>query len=73
MNRFFDENKAQEGHSKKSLRGGVFSMASRGVNIIVQLGSTLVLMRYLLTPEDVGLVGMVAAITGFAPVLIARE
>ena len=45
-------------------------MASRGVNIVVQLGSTFVLMRYLLTPEDVGLVGMVSAITGFAPVLI---
>ena len=70
MNKFFDDNKAGEGHGRKSLKGGVFSMASRGVNIIVQVGSTFVLMRYLLTPEDLGLVGMVSAITGFAPVLI---
>jgi PST family polysaccharide transporter len=70
LNVFFDENKAGEGHGRKSLHGGVFSMASRGVNIIVQVGSTLVLMRYLLTPEDVGLVAAVSAITGFAPVLI---
>jgi len=70
LNKFFDENKAGEGHGKKSLRGGVFSMASRGVNIFVQLGSTFVLMRYFLTPDDVGLVGMVTVFTGLAPVLI---
>src|SRR5436190_2060563 len=45
-------------------------MASRGVNIFVQLGSTFVLMRYFLTPDDVGLVGMVTVFTGLAPVLI---
>lgn len=70
MNKFFDDNKAGEGHGKKSLRGGVFSIASRGLNIFVQLGSTFVLMRYFLTPDDVGLVGMVSVFTGLAPVLI---
>ena len=70
MKEFFEDNKAQAGHGRKSVRGGVFSIASRGINIFVQVGSTIVLMRYLLTPEDVGLVAMVAAITGFAPVLI---
>jgi PST family polysaccharide transporter len=70
LNKFFDENKAGEGHGRKSLRGGVFSMASRGINIFVQLGSTFVLMRYFLTPDDVGLVGMVTVFTGLAPVLI---
>ena len=69
MNAFFDDNKAQEGHGRKSLRGGLFSMASRGVNILVQVGSSVILAR-LLSPDDFGLVGMVAAITGFAPVLI---
>src|SRR5262245_9528530 len=67
---FFDDNKAQEGHGRKSLRGGVFSIASRGINIFVQLGSTFVLMRYFLTPDDVGLVGMISVFTGLAPVLI---
>lgn len=70
MKQFFEDNKAQEGHGRKSVRGGVFSIASRGINIFVQVASTVVLMRYFLTPEDVGLVAMVAAITGFAPVLI---
>ncbi len=70
MKAFFDENKAGEGHGRKSLRGGVFSMASRGVNIFVQLGSTFVLMRYFLTPDDVGLISMVTVFTGLAPVLI---
>jgi len=67
---FFDDNKAQAGHGRKSLRGGVFSIASRGINIFVQLGSTFVLMRYFLTPDDVGLVAMISVFTGLAPVLI---
>ena len=70
MKEFFEDNKAQGGHGRKSLRGGLFSMASRGINIFVQLGSTLVLMRYFISPEELGLVGMVAAITGFAPILM---
>jgi PST family polysaccharide transporter len=69
LNRFFDENKAGEGHGRRSLRGGLFSMASRGANIVIQIGSSVILAR-LLTPGDFGLVGMVTAITGFAPVLI---
>ena len=44
-------------------------MTSRGVNILVQVSSTVILYR-LLAPSDVGLVAMVSAITGLAPVLI---
>jgi PST family polysaccharide transporter len=42
---------------------------ARSVNALVQIGSVLFLAR-LLSPEDYGLVGMVAAITGFAPLLV---
>ena len=45
------------------------SVASRAANIVVQVGSQVWVAR-LLSPEDVGLVAMVSAITGFAPVLI---
>jgi PST family polysaccharide transporter len=45
------------------------SIAARGINILVQVGSVILLAR-LLSPEDYGLVAMVTAITGFAPVLV---
>lgn len=66
---YFEENKAQEDHSGRSLRGGAVSVAARGVNAFVQIGSVLFLAR-LLSPEDYGLVAMVTAFTGFAPILI---
>jgi PST family polysaccharide transporter len=66
---YFEENKAHEDHSGRSLRGGAVSVAARGVNAFVQIGSVLFLAR-LLSPEDYGLVAMVTAVTGFAPILI---
>jgi len=45
------------------------SIVARSVNAAIQIGSVLFLAR-LLSPEDYGLVGMVTAITGFAPVLV---
>jgi polysaccharide transporter, PST family len=68
-NKFFADNQAVAGHSKSSLRGGVFSIVSRLGNVIVQLVSTVWVFR-LLSVQDVGLVGMVASLTGFAPVLM---
>ncbi|MCH6255469.1 lipopolysaccharide biosynthesis protein [Puniceicoccaceae bacterium K14] len=50
---------------KKVVRGGVFSITSQGVGIIVQLLSTIILAR-LLTPADYGTISMVLAITAFA-------
>jgi len=58
-----------DGHGRQSLRSGVISIASRGVTVVIQFGATLFLAR-LLSPEDFGLVAMVSAIMGFAPVLI---
>jgi PST family polysaccharide transporter len=66
---FFDDNTSGEGHGRRSLRSGAASLAARSVNALVQIGSVLFLAR-LLSPEDYGLVGMVAAITGFAPLLV---
>ena len=66
---YFEDNKPTDDHTTRSLRGGALSVAARGVNAVVQIGSVLVLAR-LLSPEDYGLVSMVTAFTGFAPVLV---
>ena len=67
--RYFDENKPEPDHAARSLRGGALSVAARALNACVQIGSVLFLAR-LLSPEDYGLVSMVTALTGFAPVFV---
>lgn len=44
-------------------------IAARALNVVVQVASTILLAR-LLSPYDFGLVAMVAALVGFAPMLI---
>ncbi len=66
---YFEENKPYTGLGRASLRSGVIFIAARGVNIFVQLASTILLAR-LLSPHDFGLVAMVLALVGFAPMLI---
>ena len=69
VNPYFDDHRIEEGHGSRSLRGGAVSVLARGANALIQIGSVLFLAR-LLSPEDYGLVSMVAAVTGFAPVLV---
>jgi PST family polysaccharide transporter len=66
---FFADNQIVDGHARRALRSGAVSIVARSANAVIQIGSVLGLAR-LLSPEDYGLVGMVAAITGFAPVLV---
>ncbi len=66
---YFSDNKSEAGHGQRSVRGGAVSLAARAVNAAIQIGSVLFLAR-LLSPEDYGLVSMVAAITGFATALV---
>src|ERR1700679_2648142 len=47
----------------RSVRGGMLTLTSQGVQFVMQSVSTIVLAR-LLTPADFGLVAMVTAITG---------
>jgi PST family polysaccharide transporter len=68
-NAYFGENKLLDDHSSRSLRGGVTSVFARAINAFAQIGTVLFLAR-LLTPEDYGLVAMVTAFTGFAPLLV---
>src|SRR3954454_24883014 len=55
---YFGENKPHAGLGRKALHSGVTFVAARGVNIFVQLASTILLAR-LLSPHDFGLVAMV--------------
>jgi PST family polysaccharide transporter len=66
---YFGENKPQEDFGRRSLRGGMVSIGARAINALVQIASVVVLAR-LLSPEDYGLVSMVGAIIGIAPLLI---
>jgi PST family polysaccharide transporter len=66
---YFGENKPREDFGRRSLRGGVVSIGARAINALVQIASVVVLAR-LLSPEDYGLVSMVGAIIGIAPLLI---
>ena len=66
---YFDDNKSEVGHGRRSLHGGAISLISRAVNAAIQVGAVLFLAR-LLSPEDYGLVSMVSAITGFAAMVV---
>lgn len=48
----------------RSIRGGAVMLIAQVCKFVFQMGSTAILGR-LLTPQDYGLVGMVAAVTGF--------
>jgi PST family polysaccharide transporter len=65
---YFRDNVRSEDHSSRSLRGGVMSVFARGITAVIQTGCFLIMAR-LLSPEDYGLVAMVMAFTGFAPLL----
>jgi PST family polysaccharide transporter len=69
IQKYFEENKGQAGLGRESVHSGVVFVAARGLNVFVQLGSTILLAR-LLSPHDYGLVAIVFAVVGFAPMLI---
>jgi O-antigen/teichoic acid export membrane protein len=49
---------------RKSVRGGLVAVGAQGVRLVLQTGTVMLLAR-LLTPEDFGLTGMAATLTGF--------
>ena len=69
VQKYFDDNKPHAGLGRQSLHSGIAFIAARGANILVQVGSTILVAR-LLNPHDYGLVAMVSALIGFAPMLI---
>lgn len=67
--RYFSENRAHAELGRESRRSGMTFVAARGINVFVQIASTILLAR-LLSPHDFGIVAMITALVGFAPVLI---
>jgi PST family polysaccharide transporter len=65
---YFGDHTRHDDHTGRSVRSGAMSVVARAITALIQIGSVLFLAR-LLTPEDYGLVSMVLAITGFAPLL----
>lgn len=51
----------------RAARGGVVTVVSQGLKFVISLAGT-VILAHLLTPQDYGLIGMVAVITGFVSV-----
>lgn len=69
VDRYFTENKPYSGLGRASLHSGVTLVAARLLNVVVQIGSTVLIARQL-DPRDFGLVAIVQALVGFAPFLI---
>lgn len=61
---FFDTEYLKADLKGRSVRGGAVTMAGQGAKFFLGMVSTVVLAR-LLTPQDFGLIAMVAAVTGF--------
>lgn len=49
---------------RRSVRGGAVTLVAQACKFLLNIGSTIILAR-LLTPQDYGLIGMVAVVTGF--------
>jgi len=62
--RFFDTEHLKSDLKGLSVRGGAVTMAAQGAKFFLRMGSTPILAR-LLTPEDYGLIAMVAVVTNF--------
>ncbi len=65
---YFDDHRLEVDHAGRSIRGGAMSVLARAITAVIQIASVLFLAR-LLSPEDYGLVSMVMAFVGFAPIL----
>ena len=64
MNQNFDTPFDRRELRRRSVLGGAATLFSQGTTFLIRMFATVVLAR-LLTPSDYGLVGMVAAVTGF--------
>ena len=63
-NEYFDTEHLTNTIGRRTARGGVVTIISHGFKFVISIGATAVLAR-LLSPQDYGLIGMVAVFTGF--------
>jgi O-antigen/teichoic acid export membrane protein len=67
--RYFEDHKESRDLGRVALRGGIVSVAMQYGNGALQIAAVVILAR-LLTPEDFGLVAIVAVLTSFASLLV---
>ena len=65
--RYFGTDHLKTNLGGRTARGGAVSIAAQALKFIITIGATSILAR-LLTPEDYGLIGMVAFVTAFVSV-----
>ena len=65
--RHFRTEHLQEDLASRTTRGGMVTLSSQGLKFGLGIAATVILAR-LLTPQDYGLIGMVAVITGFVSI-----
>jgi PST family polysaccharide transporter len=70
MSVYFQDHSIEAGDGRRSLRAGAVIFGARVLVTVIQI-ATLLVLAHLLSPEDYGLVGMVIAITVFAPLLVS--
>ena len=61
----FQWDKLKKDLSRKSVRGGITTLTSQGIQFLMRIMGTAVLAR-LLTPKDYGMIGMVTVVVNFA-------
>lgn len=69
MDKYFQENKPVAGLGRASLHSSVIALAAKGIGIVSQVVSMIVLAR-LLSPHDVGLTATIFALIAFGPMLV---
>lgn len=62
--KYFENESISKDLGRKTMRSGLITLAGQGARLLLQVGSTVLLAR-LLTPDDFGLLGMVAVIVNF--------
>ncbi len=67
--KYFQENVPNAGLGRASLHSGIIVVAARGVGLMSQVVSIIILAR-LLTPHDFGLAAIIFSLTSFGPMLI---
>ncbi len=67
QDRHFSTDHLKDDLGSRTARGGAVTIASQGVKFFTGMTATVILAR-LLTPQDYGLIGMVAVVTGFVSI-----
>ncbi len=66
--KYFDTEHLEQNLKRSAVRGGSFTVGAQGLKFLLRILSTAILARILM-PEDYGLVGMTAVVSGFVGII----